>query len=197
MSANDSQQEFSDLTWFHASAITLVTGMPVTVRGAGKFSVRVTNPDLLEQSIANPDEIERVRFVWTDSFGEVIANLTVSNKNAILGMKGQLEMELRQKAEPKFNELGLQLTNAINCERSQTYGFTQCWLLPEPIGFFVDARTNISDVCPNDCVWSHCLFVIVTVAAQRLAVQSRCGAQRSGRGSSRLERDVGRRCWTK
>jgi len=103
-------QEYNDLTWFHASAITLVAGMPVTVRGAGKFSVRVTNPKVLEQSIANPAEIERVRSILTDTFGEVIENLTASSKNQILGMKGQLEMELRQKAEPKFDRLGLQIT---------------------------------------------------------------------------------------
>ncbi|MDH7490158.1 MAG: hypothetical protein QHH80_11715 [Anaerolineae bacterium] len=54
-------QVFDDLAWFHSSAITLLAGMPVTVRGAGRFSVRVTNPEVLEQSIADPAEIERLR----------------------------------------------------------------------------------------------------------------------------------------
>jgi len=48
--------------------------------------------------------------IFMDSFSEVITNLRVSNKDAILGLKGQLEMELRQKAELKFNNLGLKLT---------------------------------------------------------------------------------------
>jgi hypothetical protein len=103
-------QEFNDLTWFHANAMTILAGMPVTVRGAGKLSVKVTNPEILEQSIANPAEIERVRSILTTVFGEVIENLAVSSKSQILGMKGQLEIELRQKAEPKFNGLGLQIT---------------------------------------------------------------------------------------
>jgi hypothetical protein len=30
-------QTFDDLTWFHASAMTLIAGIPITVRGAGKF----------------------------------------------------------------------------------------------------------------------------------------------------------------
>lgn len=110
MSVYTLQQEFNDLTWFHASAMTIIAGMPVTVRGAGKFSVKVINPEVLEQSISNPAEIEQVRSILTNVFGEAVENLTVSNKNHILGMKGQLEIELHQKAEPKFSALGLQIT---------------------------------------------------------------------------------------
>jgi len=110
MSIYTVQQEFNDLTWFHANAMTIIAGMPVTVRGAGKLSVKVTNPEILEQSIANPAEIERVRSILTTVFGEIVENLAVSNKNHILGMKEQLEIELQQRAEPKFNGLGLQIT---------------------------------------------------------------------------------------
>jgi len=110
MSVYTVQQEFNDLMWFHASAMTIIAGMPVTVRGAGKLSVKVTHPEVLEQSISNPAEIERVRSILTTIFGEIVENLTVSNKNHIFGMKGQLEIELQQKAEPKFSGLGLQIT---------------------------------------------------------------------------------------
>ncbi len=103
-------QTFEDLLWFHPSALTLIAGMPVTVRGAGKFSLSVTNPEIVEQSIATPAEIERTRSVLTTAFGEVVENITVSHKSQILALKGQLEAELRQKAEPKFNALGLHMT---------------------------------------------------------------------------------------
>lgn len=102
-------QTYDDLLWFHPSAMTLIAGMPVTVRGAGKFSVSVTDPEVLAQSVSNPAEIERVRSVLTTAFGEVVENITVSHKSQILALKGQLEAELRQKAEPKFNALGLHI----------------------------------------------------------------------------------------
>jgi len=72
----------------------------------------VTNPDALEQSFADPASMEEgmLHSIFLDSFSEVITNLRVSNKDAILGLKEQLEMELRQKAELKFNNLGLKLT---------------------------------------------------------------------------------------
>jgi len=52
-------QTFNDLTWFHVNAMTFVAGMTVTVRGAGKFSVKVVNPEILEQSIAHPADTLR------------------------------------------------------------------------------------------------------------------------------------------
>lgn len=110
MSVYALRQEFNDLTWFHANAMTLIAGMPVTVRGAGKFSVSVDNPEMLEQAIASPADIERTRALLTDAFGEVVENITAANKSQIMTLKETLTAELRQKAETKFNALGLQLT---------------------------------------------------------------------------------------
>jgi len=103
-------QAYDDLTWFHAGAMTLIAGMPVTVRGAGKYSIRVAHPETLEQSIPNPTEIEQVRSILATVFDELIENVETSHKSQIMALQTRLEIEMRQNAEPKFNALGLQIT---------------------------------------------------------------------------------------
>jgi len=112
MSIYTLNQAFNDLAWFHPSAMTLIAGKLVTVRVAGKVSVVVSDPGLLEQKIPDPAQIERLRTILADAFGEIIAEATdqAANKMQIPAMKGQLENTLRQKVEPTFIALGLQIT---------------------------------------------------------------------------------------
>jgi hypothetical protein len=110
MSAYAERQEFKDLAWFNVNAVTLIAGLPVKIRGAGRFSLCVVNAQALELAIPNPAEIERVRSILADVFDDAVARLDVTHKGQVPALKGTMEADLRRLAAPKFEALGLQLT---------------------------------------------------------------------------------------
>jgi hypothetical protein len=113
MSRYTLNHEFADLPWFHSNAMTLIAGMPVTVRAAGKVSALVTDSDALERAIPDPAQFNWLQPILAEAFGEIVVEATdqITNKMQIPAMKGQLEEALRQKVEPKFNALGLHITS--------------------------------------------------------------------------------------